>query len=396
MTSLLKNMKNVRKINLVYLSAFFGDALFTPFIALYFISIGFSDYQRGVLLALIPISTIIGNFIFGKLSSKLERNVNLLKILGLLNSLIIISFGFIDHYYVLLVLTIIFGLSNSPYFSIQDGVAVSFCDKENKVYSKTRMFGSIGYCLALLFGSYLTSLFNYTIIFLIAGAFFLLVNIILLFVKINKEESDQTIEKKEISYRELFKNKIFIRYILFYLLLNGIWVIGEAYTSTYFNYLEVNDSTYSLMFGIQVGIEVIVILLISKFNKKITNLKYFLIIGCIIICLRYLMMGTHIPVNILLVIVSILRGLGWGGLLSSHLTIVKKILGINLTTKGISLLAILTNLIGTIGNFVAPYIYLGLSFQWLYLLFGIIQGIGIIVLLTINFNFLKEEGEKND
>ena len=58
-------MKNVRKINLVYLSSFFGDALFTPFIALYYISIGYSDFQRGILLALIPISTIVGNFIYG-------------------------------------------------------------------------------------------------------------------------------------------------------------------------------------------------------------------------------------------------------------------------------------------------------------------------------------------
>ena len=57
-------MKNVKKINLVYLSAFFGDALFSPFIALYFISLGFSDFQRGILLALIPISTILGNFIY--------------------------------------------------------------------------------------------------------------------------------------------------------------------------------------------------------------------------------------------------------------------------------------------------------------------------------------------
>ena len=126
-------MRNVRKINLVYLAAFIGDALFTPFIALYFISLGFTDYQRGILLALIPISTILGNFIYGKLSSRLYQNIKLLKFLGLMNALIIITFGFIKNYYVLLVLTILFGLNNSPYFSIQDGVGVSLCEKEKKV-----------------------------------------------------------------------------------------------------------------------------------------------------------------------------------------------------------------------------------------------------------------------
>ena len=385
-------MKNVRKINLVYLSSFFGDALFTPFIALYYISIGFSDFQRGILLALIPISTIVGNFIYGKLSNKLTRNIRLLKLLGLMNALIIILIGFIKNYYVLLFLTALFGLNNSPYFSMQDGVGVSLCEQEKKIYSRTRMFGSIGYCLALISGSYLVDLFNYTIIFIISGSFFALVNVILLFVKAPKDDEIE-LEKKKISYKELFSNKLFVKYILFYLLLNGMWVIGESYSSTYFNYLDVSDSTYSLMFGIQVGIEVLVIFLISKFIKKQEYLKFVLISSCFVIAIRYLIMGTLIPVDILIVIVSILRGIGWGGLLSSHLPVVKKILGIDLTTKGITFLAILTNLIGSIGNFVSPYIYTGLSFQWLYLIFGFVQVIGIIVLLTINFKFLKEEGE---
>lgn len=387
-------MKNVKKINLVYLSAFFGDALFSPFIALYFISLGFSDFQRGILLALIPISTILGNFIYGKLSSKLVRNLKLLKMLAMINSLVIIAFGLIKNFYLLLGLTIIFGLNNSPYFSMQDGIGVSFCEKEKKIYSQTRMFGSIGYCAALLCGSYLVNLFNYTVIFIISGAFFLLVNIVLLFIKVEAENNFDE-DKKIISYKNLFRNKLFVKYIIFYLLLNGMWVIGESYLSTYFNYLDISDSYYSLMFGIQVGIEVIVILLISRIFKKQQHLKYILIVSCVIIASRYLIMGTKIPVNSLIIIVSILRGLGWGGLLSSHLPVVKKMLGLELTTKGITFLAILTNLMGTIGNFVAPYIYTGLSFQWLYLLFGFIQVIGIIILLTINFNFLKKEGENN-
>ena len=103
-------------------------------------------------------------------------------------------------------------------------------------------------------------------------------------------------------------------------------------------------------------------------------------------------MGTYIPVNILLIISALTRGIGWGGFLFSHLALTKKILGIDLTTKGITFLAIITNLLGTIGNFVSPYIYNNLSLQWLYLIFGIIQVIGVIVLFGVNFN--KEERMK--
>lgn len=384
-------MKNVKKFNFIYLLSFLGDALFSPFIALYFISINFDDYQRGVLLALIPISTIIGNFIYGKISGKLNKNINILRILTLINTIIFSLYGFIDNFYALIILTILFGLHNSPYFSMQDGISVNFCEQEKKIYSNTRMFGSLGYCLALIGGYFIVDFIEYKYIFLIAGALFVIVNIILLFVKTNKE-NDLVIEKKEVSFKELFKNKVFIRYVIFYLLLIGIWTIGESYVSTYFNSLEIKDSYYSLMFGAQVGIETIVILLLGKLIKDRKKLKYVLIVSSIVIALRYLLMGTYIPVNILLIISALTRGIGWGGFLFSHLALTKKILGIDLTTKGITFLAIITNLLGTIGNFVSPYIYNNLSLQWLYLIFGIIQVIGVIVLFGVNFN--KEERMK--
>ena len=389
MIILLRNMKNVRKINLVYSSAFFGDALFSPFIALYLISIGFSDYERGILLAVIPICTIIGNFIYGKLSSSLKRNFFLLKILSLVNSLVIILFGLTKDFYLLLILTILFGLHNSSYFSIQDGVGVTICEEEKKIYSRTRMFGSLGYCIALLSGSYLVSLLDYRYIFIIAGTFFFLINVIALFIKLPVQE--KIIEKEDIKYKDLFKNKTFVLYSLFYLLVNGIWVIGEAYTSTYFNYLEVKDSTYSLMYGIQVGIEIVVIFICSLLIKKKFNIKLLLLISCIAISLRYLLLGTNLSPLTLMIITSLLRGIGWGGFLSSHLLLVKKVLGISLTTKGITFLAIITNLLGSIGNFFAPYIYLNISFRWLYLIFGFIQIIGTIILSRINFELIKEE-----
>ena len=275
---------------------------------------------------------------------------------------------------------------------MQDGIGVNFCEKEKKANSYTRLFGSLGYSLALLSGSFLVDLFNYQIIFIIAGIFFLTINLLLFFVRYTKDEEDD-IKEEKISFREIFENKTFIRYIFFYLLLNGMWVIGESYTSTYFNALSIPDSTYSLWFGIQVGIEMLVIFLCGKFVKKEEHLKYLIIGSCIVIALRYLLLGLTIDSFILLVISSLLRGIGWGGLLSSHLPIVKKILGLRLTMKGIAFLAIIANIIGSMGNFVAPYIYTNLSLQWLYVIFGSIQVVGIVVLLTINFKFLKERSE---
>ncbi len=385
-------MKNVRKINLIYLFAFFGDALFTPFIALYLISKGFSDFQRGFLLAIIPFLTILGNAIYGKFSSKLRKNFLLVRILSVINAVVIILYGLVSNYYLLIALTILFGLHNSSYFSLQDGVGVSLCEREKKIYSRTRMFGSIGYCIALFSGSFLVLNIDYTSLFIIAGSFFFLVNIILIFIKIPRVEEKEETKQEKVTYKELFRNKKYLKYCLFYLLVNGMWVIGESYLSTYFNSLGVSDSQFSLMYGIQVGVEIITIFIISKIKNLNNHLKTILLISSCVIFTRYIFMGFTIDKSIIYIISALLRGIGWGGFLSSHLLLVKKIVGINLTTKSITFLAIISNALGSIGNLVSPYIYTSLSIQWLYLIFGMVQIVGTIMLFFINIE--RKDGKE--
>ena len=169
-------------------------------------------------------------------------------------------------------------------------------------------------------------------------------------------------------------------------------MIGESYVSTYFNYLGITDSQFSLMCAIQVGVEIVTIFIISKMKNNDKYLKTILLISCIVNFSRYILMGFNINYLVIYISSAVLRGIGWGGFLSSHLLIVKKIVGINLTTKAITFLAIIANTLGSLGSLVAPYIYTSLSLQWLYLIFGLIQMVGTCVLLFINIE-TKEEGK---
>ena len=96
------------------------------------------------------------------------------------------------------------------------------------------------------------------------------------------------------TYKQLFKNNRYLLYCLFYILVNGIWVIGESYSSTYFNYLGVTDSQFSLMCAIQVGIEIVTIFFIGKIKNNDKHLKTILLISCIINFTRYIVMGLNI------------------------------------------------------------------------------------------------------
>ena len=66
---------NVKKVNLAFFILYFADALVSPFLALFFLEIEITGTKQGILLALIPLSNLLGNLLYGKLSFNLKRNL---------------------------------------------------------------------------------------------------------------------------------------------------------------------------------------------------------------------------------------------------------------------------------------------------------------------------------
>lgn len=373
--------KQVNKINFIYILSFLGDALFSPFLALYFSSLGITDFEKGVLLALIPLSTLCGSLIYGKLSNTSKRNILIIRILVIAQLIAMSCIGFIDNYYIVGLFVIIFALHNNPFFSFQDGIAVNITNKENTIYAKTRVFGTFGYFLGSLLGGFLIDLTSFGIVFLIAGLIYALVEVIFFFVKPYEEEGN--VQREKISFKNVLSNKQFIGYLLFYILVLGTWTISEAYVSLMFELNGFNSSSWGYLFAYQIIVEMVVIYLANKFIVKKINIAFILLSAIVVICLRSFTLGLTMNVYFKGIIQASLRGLGWGLFLSSHMEMVKKILPKELITKAILILAISVNLYATLGNYLAPYIYNSLSYELMYLILMGIQIIGVIIYMTI-------------
>jgi PPP family 3-phenylpropionic acid transporter len=379
--------KNRIKIDLIYFFSFFADALFSPFLALYFISLDFDNFQRGILLSLIPFGAIIGNFIYGNLAKQMEKNVMIARIMVLINALVMVSFGFVKNFYLLIVLTLISSLHNNPYFSIQDGICVKICEEEHLLYSLIRIFGSIGYLMALILKGFIADLLPYRILFLLSGIGYLAIEFFYIGMKFPPNEQ----ETNKISFKSVLTNKTFIKYAIYYLLVIGAWNIGEAYCSTYFNALGVLDWQWSFMYATQVFVEIVTIVIFSKYFKKLSTSRYLLFVSSLGMMTRYLILSLPLPTLVLIICSVTLRGFSWGLLISQHMRVVEKILGEDLSIKGVSLLALGVNIILIIGDLLAPYIIEGLSIKFVYLFLGLMMGLGLIAFLFIKFDFLKKE-----
>ncbi len=367
--------KQTNRINLIYIFSFLGDALFSPFLALYYSSLGIEETKKGLLLALIPLSSLMGSLFYGKLSKNAKRNILIIRVLVLFQLIPMMLIGLFKSYYLIMIFTIIFAFHNSTFFSFQDGMCVNITTKEKRIYATTRSFGTFGYLIGSLIGGKLIDLTSFSVAFLIAGLIYVLVELLFFFIKPYEEER---IEDQKISFKEVFSHKDFVMYLISYILILGTWSVEEAYASIYFKSLGISTSSWGYIYALQIFVEMVVIFIINNFFKRKINHHYLLLSAFIIICARTLFLSFDTYLLFKLFFNASLRGLAWGLFLSSHMEKIKSILSENLITKAVLIFAISSNIFTTIFNYLSPYVYENLSFNIYFLLLFIIQFLGLI------------------
>ena len=371
---------NVKKVNLAFFILYFADALVSPFLALFFLEIGITGIKQGILLALIPLSNLLGNLLYGKLSFNLKRNLRLASLLCFIQLIVMSFYGFLTNFGFLIVFTIIFSLHNSPSFSLTDGIGCKYNDLEHKKYAITRMFGSLGYLVSVFVGGILIDFIDYKYVFLIASLLFAFAGIIFFFME-PKEET--VLEKKKISYKEVLLNKLFLIYLFSYILVLGAWNIGEAYISTYLKANGLGVKEWGYCYAGQIVFEVLIILIGQKIINE-NNKNKFLYLSYILMIIRSFVLFTPLNLITKILIELPLRGIAWGIFLSCHMDLVKRLLKVDLVTKGVTALVIVVNIFNTICEYIVPYIFKDLSY--LYLTVAILQIVGLLLVTRIKFD----------
>ncbi len=383
--------KQIIKIRIIYFLKFFADALFSGYLSMYFLTF-FDLYslEYGILLGAIPFCSLVGNFLWGLLSKDLRKNLLLIKIILITEIVSLLLFVFVGKDFItLLIFTVFVSLCNSPYFSFQDGIGSAYAQKDKVSYTSIRIMGSCGYLLALALGAGAIYIFkeNYQIIFFIAGIIYLICLAIWFFVE---PFDNLTIEEKDkIKFREVLKNKYFLLYFLAYIFIIGSNNVADSYLFARMSIVNVNSSIYSLVFASEVLFEIIISLLIIKFVKEKDYFK-FLKISVLFIFLRAFLFGFNLPLPALIIFAP-LRGIGWGGFISLHLMVIKKIVSKKLVTKTISLLAIALSLVNGIFTLCGTSIYSQITLPGFYFLLSGVIFIGIIILYSIKNEALKQE-----
>lgn len=393
--------KESNKLKVVYFINYFGDALYSPFLALFLISLGVSDTEKGILLSLVPIGTIIGTLIFSRLSGGVRKNLILMRILSILSFgfLSLLSFVQTDIFWLLFILILLFATSFGPYFPLQDGTSMHFLNKDKVNFPSLRIFGTIGYLGGLVLNTIiLDNVKNYNLIFMIASICFAITFVLLFFIGSHEEDkkdienlAPNNKEKIEKSKEPIKKknNKVviaFIFYIVFYILIIGSNTIVSTYLPIYYKGMGLEDAQWSLFSAVRIVLEIISFIVADLLYRRFKNYKVIIGSGVILYVIYYILLITIKDLYPNVIITSIIGGYTGGCFWSSCVPFINDYLGKEKIANRLNLVYFFNNSFIALLDIASPHIYNAIGFTYYFLIF-----LGAILVGGVFFIFIRKQ-----
>ncbi len=369
------------KFKFFYFIRFFGDAIFYPFMTIYFISKGMTEDKLGIILAISPIAAIIANPMWNYLvkDSKISRIV--LQYMTVVEGILIILITRVTGFELTALIIALIAFFCSPYISIQDGFTATFCNKNGLEYTNYRIWASISYVIATLIAGYLVGYVGYEILFLISGLFFIVTALITVWIKPIDAPTTAITERPKRDLKGLLRNADFYKYLIFYTLVMGSVRIGDAFFGVYITSdLGLSTIGFGWVFSAFVLVEVIFMRLTALKGNNYSE-KQLMIFASVLFMLRFLIyfLNPSLPIIIL---VTLLRGVSWGVVLYVHIKIIVRIVKLENVTSAILIITLVFSIFTGVGNFLTGLFVKNFGYQWFFLTLTAMIALGLISFLV--------------
>jgi MFS transporter, PPP family, 3-phenylpropionic acid transporter len=123
---------------------------YTPFATLYFRSLGFDGLQLGILAALPALAAALSGPIWGTLADSLSAHRLILRTALVLCAVISLVLTQAATFAAVAVIVGVFAIAQAPVAPLLDGYGVTVSERLQTSYGKLRVWGSLGYTIAVL------------------------------------------------------------------------------------------------------------------------------------------------------------------------------------------------------------------------------------------------------
>jgi MFS transporter, PPP family, 3-phenylpropionic acid transporter len=214
-----------------YLFCFLGFGSLFPLLGVYFKDeVGLSGTEIGTLMSISPVVMIFAQPIWGVITDYTRRPRMILSLTLLITAIGGYFVLYLDSYVWLLLLLVAFSFFQSALIPVSDSILLNYVQKENKQYGNYRLFGAVGFAVAVyIAGKLAESLGIQVIFYLFTG---ILIFSMLFVVKMPKEnQSLKTDMRKGIN--QLMKMPSFLVFLIATFLVFGPILANNFYFGFY-------------------------------------------------------------------------------------------------------------------------------------------------------------------
>jgi PPP family 3-phenylpropionic acid transporter len=366
---------------LFYFFVFFAFGTLLPLLSVYLQEVvGLSGTEIGIIMSISPVTTIFVQPIWGMITDYTRKPVLVLTIALVATSLIGLLYSFIYEYYWLLVITVLLASAQSAIVPISDSIALNYAQKNGGNYGSIRLWGSIGFAVAVLIGGWLSDRLAFVVIFYLFS--FMLILSGLLAWRLPKES--QPMKKETLrGMARLFKIPNFILLLFATFLIFGPILANNFYFGIFIKQLGGTLTGIGLAFLLAAGSEApfmkIADALIDRFG-----MVPLLMFATVVSCLRWLFYFWEPPL-LFVYITTVVQGFSVGLFIPAALQYVRDIAPKHVRVTAVSLYSAVGNGLGAwfctfIGGYILEHYHIGA----VYLFFSLCTFIGMLSLIWMS------------
>ncbi|KXJ38735.1 MFS transporter [Bacillus spizizenii] len=373
-----------------YLFAFLGTGSIIPLLSMYLTKEQHvSGSQVGLIMSLGPIVMIFFQPFWGMLSDYTQKTKSLLAVCTSITGIMGLGYIAFDGFPMFILIAACFAAFQSTIIPLSDSISLRYTQETNGNYGGIRLFGSLGFGVAVfVMGQVTNQLYPIHVIF-IFGCAFLCIAAILASQMPGQQKTKTKVNIRK-GFRELISNKTFLIFMIITFTTFAPNLANNTYFSLFLDKSGASLSAIGILFFIGVISEIPFMRFAQTFIDKMGLLNVIMLSGGVSL-FRWALYFTA-PSLWLIYATVFLQGVAIGLFIPAALQYVKKITPSHVEATALTMYAAIGNGFGNwFCTFAGGYIFDYVSIFAVYLLFGMlsIAGFGLTLYL------MKAEKNKN-
>lgn len=381
--------RTYRNLQAFYFLSFFSFGSLFPLLSVYLNEeAAISHTQIGLLIAMIPIVTIVIQPLWGMLSDYTRKPRKLLLVAVLMASILGLCYVFLQGF-ILLILGIIFiAVFQSAIVPLSDSLSLNFVQTNNKEYGNIRLWGALGFAIAVFIVGKVTD-FTLDLRWIFYFFAFALLVCALPLRQFPKRGQDVSVNLRD-GMSVLVKNKLFLLFLISNFLMFGPVLANNYYFGTFILSLGGTLTGVGIAFLLAAGSEAP----FMRWSQKVINnygVLSVLLICSFISCSRWFFYSFAPPVE-LIYITTIVQGVSVGLYIPAALLLVRQLAPKEVQATAVGIYSAVGNGLGNaFFTFVAGILIDLLSVNQMYGFFSAMTGVGFILTWRIKVAIQNKE-----